>query len=97
MRKGLTLLVAVSLVAFGASAVQAEAERSFTDDGFVYSYRIINKGDKQLVVGTVTKFGQKRNFRLVVQDGKVRGDVGADRVAFAVSEAREQNIQLASD
>ncbi|MGL5839454.1 MAG: hypothetical protein ACRCY3_13225 [Sphingorhabdus sp.] len=93
---GKKLLAAAFLTAI-ASAAQAGEYRTFTQDGVTYSYRVIDKGDRQVIVGKSTQLGQTSKFTLRIKNGKVRGDFDGRALAFKTEAARAQNVQLASD
>jgi hypothetical protein len=88
------LIAPLALTAAGAQAKEAE---SFKQDGVTYTYRVIERGDKRVITGTMSTFGQSRPFKLVLKNGQVRGDVNGSRVAFLTNDARASNVQLASD
>jgi hypothetical protein len=94
-KTAIALLIApLALISAGAQAKEA---RTFEQDGVTYTYRVIERGDKRVITGTMSTFGQSRPFKLVVKNGQVRGDVNGSRVAFLTNDARASNVQLASD
>lgn len=90
-------IVAAALFAAGAGAVHASEYRTFKHEGVTYTYKVINRGEKQVIVGKSELLGQTRTFTLTVKDGAVRGNVDGRKLAFLVNEARAQNVMLASD
>jgi hypothetical protein len=91
-------LVAASVgLVLAATAAQASEYRTFEQDGVTYSYRLIDKGDRQVIVGTSKIFNETRKFTLNIRNGEVRGKVDGRRVAFRSEEAAAQNILLAAD
>jgi hypothetical protein len=97
MRIVTTLITASIGLALAATAAQANEYRTFEQDGVTYSYRIIDKGDRQLIVGKSKIFNETRKFTLKVRNGEVRGEIDGRRVAFRSDDARAQNVLLAAD
>jgi hypothetical protein len=97
MHIGKSLLAAAAMLTVLAPAAQAEESRTFTHEGATYTYRTIDKGDSQVLVGTSEYRGIRRDFTLTVKNGRVRGDVDGRSVAFATPKARARNVQLAAD
>jgi hypothetical protein len=91
------VLAASAMLLAGATVVEAKEYRTFKQDGVTYTYRIIERGDKKVIVGKSELLGQTSKFSLTVKNGKVRGDFDGRNIAFFANEARAQNIQLAAD
>jgi len=91
-----SLIAAVALVAAGTAATASEY-RTFKHEGVTYTYKVINRGEKQVIVGKSELLGQTRTFTLTVKGDTVRGNVDGRKLAFLVNEARAQNVMLASD
>jgi hypothetical protein len=97
MRNIAKLITASIGLALASTAAQASETRTFEQDGVTYTYRVITKGDRQIIVGTSKIFNETRKFTLKVRNGEVRGEVDGRRVAFRSDEARAQNVLLAAD
>ncbi len=91
-------LIAASVgIALATSAAPAREYRTFERDGVTYRYRVIDRGDYQVIVGESKIFNETRKFTLKLRNGKVRGEVDGRRVAFRSDDARGQNVLLAAD
>jgi hypothetical protein len=92
-----SFIATLALFAVGTTAAYASEKITFKHEGVTYIYRVIDKGDRRIITGTSETFGKKQDFRLVIQNGKVRGEVAGEPIRFASKEAKAGNIRLASD
>jgi hypothetical protein len=90
-------IAAATLFAVGATAAQASDYQSFKHEGVTYTYKVIEKNDHQIIVGTSDFFGETKKFRLILRNGKVRGDVAGNRIAFSTSKVLASDTRLALD
>lgn len=73
------LAAAAASLAFAAPATAGE--RKFTHAGVTYTYTSVTRGDTRILEGSASQGGE---FKLIVKDGWVRGNVGSTRVSYPV-------------
>ncbi len=79
--------LALAAVATGGVAQAQSTTDEFEHDGTVYRYTETVDGDRTILRGRAYPGGP---FRLVVENGEVRGRAGLLRVRFSVEEAFER-------
>ncbi len=72
-------IFAIAAAALTLATPALASERSFTRDGVTYTYTTLDQGGARILEGRASQGGK---FRLVVQNGWVKGDVGGKPVAF---------------
>ncbi len=79
-----TLAAATALLALASPAIAGE-RRTFTHEGYTYTYTSKISGDAKILEGKAEPLGG--TFRLVIRKGWVSGYANNRRVSFRVSEA----------
>ncbi|MBC2776481.1 hypothetical protein [Parasphingopyxis marina] len=76
--------IVASTILMSAPSHAEPGEHSFEYDGVSYTYTETVDGDRTILRGTASPGG---SFRLIIEDGIVRGYSGVGRVHFSVAEA----------
>ena len=87
MIKLLSIFAVPALTIAATAAVAGEPVKSFTHEGVTYVYEATPAADgATLLTGHALSNGAK--FRLLIKDGKVKGEANRRPVSFSVNESR---------